>query len=173
MILQILRHTPLWVFALFAGLVFLGVRQSRPSELGRTRVVLLPALFLTLSLLGIWSAFGPEALAFAGWLAGLGAALLLNRWAGLPRKVSYAADTQRFRVEGSWIPLAMMMAIFFTRYAIAVAVAMQPSLRAAPGFLAAVGFAYGLFSGSFLARALRILGAAAPSQPESGPWPSN
>jgi len=160
MLLEILQRTPAWVFVLFVILVALGVQQSRPRELGRTRVAVLPAIFLPLSLWGVWNAFGPRSVAFACWLAGIGAALLLNRYARLPRRVSYSGETNRFRVEGSWIPLAMMMGIFFTRYAIAVATAMQPGLRSAPGFMAAVGLAYGLMSGSFLARALRILGAA-------------
>jgi hypothetical protein len=167
MLLQILQRTPAWVFALFAGLVVLGVMQSRSRELSLQRVALLPAVFLPLSLWGVWSAFGTEALAFGGWLAGIGAALLLNRWAQLPRNVGYAAATGRFRVEGSWGPLGLMMAIFFTRYAITVATTMQPDLKIVPVFITAVGLAYGLMSGLFLARALRILSTAA--SPASAP----
>jgi len=160
MLLQILQRTPVWVFALFAFLLVLGALQMRTRELAKARVTVLPGIFLTLSLWGVWSAFGAEWLAFGGWLAGIAAALLINRRARQPREVSYSADTRRFRVEGSSIPLALMMAIFFTRYVIAVATAMQPSVMTLPGFIAAVGFAYGLMSGSFLARALRILAAA-------------
>jgi hypothetical protein len=88
------------------------------------------------------------------------AAVSINRYARSPRQVSYAPEARLFHVPGSWTPLAMMMAIFFARYAIAVAMAMQPALKAMPVFAAAIGAAYGLMSGSFLARALRILGAA-------------
>jgi hypothetical protein len=167
MILQILQRTPPWVFALFAVLLVLGVLQSRPRAIGRTRVAMMPAIFLPLSLWGVWNAFGPEPLAFGAWLAAVGTAVLLNRYFRVPRQVSYAPDTRLFRVAGSWVPLAMMMAIFFTRYAIAVATAMQPALKTMPSFAAAVGFAYGLMSGSFLARALRIAGAASatPASP--------
>lgn len=160
MILQILERTPPWVFVLFVVLLVLGTLQTRTRELGRPRVALMPAIFLPLSMWGIWSAFGTSAFAYGGWVAGIGAAVRLNHYARLPRQVTYSAGARLFRVEGSWIPLAMMMAIFFTRYAIAVATAMQPALKDMPGFAAAVGFAYGLFSGSFLARALRILAAA-------------
>jgi uncharacterized protein DUF6622 len=158
MIPQILQRTPPWVFALFAVLLVLGVLQSRPRAMGRTRVAMMPAIFLPLSLWGIWNAFGPEPLAFGAWLAAVGTAVLLNRHLRIPRQVSFAPDTRLFRVAGSWVPLALMMAIFFTRYAIAVATAMQPALKTMPSFAAAVGFAYGLMSGSFLARAVRILG---------------
>jgi hypothetical protein len=113
----------------------------------------------------VWSAFGPEILAFAAWLAAVGAAVLINRYARVPRQVHYAPQTRLYHVAGSWAPLAMMMGIFFARYAIAVTMAMQPALKAAPLFAAAVGAAYGLMSGSFLARALRILGASAAPDP--------
>jgi len=163
MILQILSRTPPWVFALFFLLVALGVQQSRTREIGRPRVALLPAIFLPLSLWGVWSAFGAESLAFAGWIAGVATAQLANRYARLPRKVSYDTEARRFRVEGSWVPLGLMMAIFILRYAIAVSIAIQPALAAETAFFAAVGFAYGTASGLFLARALRTLSAAAPA----------
>jgi hypothetical protein len=160
MLLEILKRTPTWVFVLFLVLLALGALQTRPRELRWSRVALMPAIFLPLSLWGVWTAFGPQALAFGAWLAGIGAAVALNHYARVPRQVSYTAQTRLFRVAGSWIPLAMMMAIFFTRYATTVAMAMQPALTAAPLFAAGVGAAYGLMSGSFLARALRILGTA-------------
>jgi len=169
MILQILQRTPPWVFVLFLALLALGAAQRRPRELGQLRVALMPAIFMPLSIWGVWSAFGPSEFAYGGWIAGVGAALLLNRYTRLPRQVSYSRDARLFRVEGSWIPLAMMMAIFFTRYAIAVATAMQPALNGMPAFAAVVGFAYGLFSGSFLARALRTLAAARLPAPVTSP----
>ncbi|MFY9316776.1 MAG: DUF6622 family protein [Burkholderiales bacterium] len=171
MFLQILERTPPWVFGLFAVLVVLGLMQRRTRELGRLRVSLLPAVFLPLSLFAVGSAFGAAPLAYMGWLAGVAAAVLANRRARWPRQVAYVADTVMFRVAGSWVPLALMMAIFFTRYAVAVTTAIQPALKASLAFAAAVGFAYGALSGAFLARALRIL-AAVPKQ-EHRPWPSN
>ena len=143
MILQILQRTPPWVFVLFAVLLVLGVLQSRPRAMGRTRVAMMPAIFLPLSLWGVSNAFGPEPLAFGAWLVAVGAAVLLNRHFRVPRQVSYAPDTRLFRVAGSWVPLAMMMAIFFTRYAIAVASAMQPVSDAyvtANGDFASIGY---------------------------------
>jgi len=51
----------------------------------------------------------------------------------------------------------MMMTIFFARYAVTVTLAMNPGLAASPWLATGVGCAYGLMSGAFLARALRIL----------------
>jgi hypothetical protein len=164
MLLQILSRTPPWVFALFVVLVLFGILQSRSRQLGVTRVALLPLVLLGLSLSGLWSTFGAHGFAIAAWLAAIAAAVVLNRLAKWPRQVAYEPATRSFRVERSWTPLAVMMLIFFTRYAIAVALAIQPALAASPWLAPGVAFAYGLMSGAFLARALRILGAARPAE---------
>jgi hypothetical protein len=153
----ILKNTPLWVFALFAMLLFFGALQSRTRQIGLARVAILPVVLIGLSLSGVWSSFGGNAFAIAAWLAAVATAVLINRLAKWPRKVAYTAATRSFRVAGSWLPLAVVMLIFFTRYAVAVLLAMHPELRAAPWLAPGVSFAYGLMSGAFLARALRIL----------------
>jgi hypothetical protein len=67
--------------------------------------------------------------------------------------------------RGSWLPLALMLATFATKYAVAVACAVRPDLAAGAGFAATVCALYGMFNGLFLGRALRCLplGAAAPA----------
>jgi len=159
MILQILQRTPLWVFALFVVLAIFGVLQSRTRQIGLVRVTILPLVLIGLSLSGILSSFAANAWALAAWCGAVGVALLLNGFAKWPREVSYSATTRSFLVPGSWLPMAVMMAIFFTRYTVNVALAMHPELAAAIWLPIAVSFAYGLMSGAFLARALRILGS--------------
>lgn len=159
MLLQILQRTPLWVFALFAVLVAFGILQSRTRLVSLARVAILPLVLVGLSLSGLWGAFGANPFALATWVAAVAVALLLNRTIKWPRKVSYTAATRSFLVEGSWLPLAVMMAIFFTRYAVTVALAIRPALAATLWLPVAVSAAYGLMSGAFFARALRILGA--------------
>jgi hypothetical protein len=160
MLLTILRNTPWWVFVLFAALLFFGALQSRTRQISLARVATLPVALIGLSLSGLWSTFGGNALAIASWLAAVAAAVLFNGLAKWPRKVAYTASTRSFLVEGSWLPLTVMMLMFFSRYAVAVSLAMHPDLKAAPWLAPGVSFAYGLMSGAFLARALRILGSA-------------
>jgi hypothetical protein len=126
-------------------------------------------VLIGLSLSGLWGTFGANgigAFAIIAWLAAVAAAVLINRYAKWPRKVVYTAATRTFLVEGSWLPLAVIMIIFFTRYAVTVTLAMNPGLAASPLLATGVSCAYGLMSGAFLARALRILAAArAKEQP--------
>lgn len=160
MLLEILKRTPPWVFVLFAVLVLFGLLQSRTRQITPARVTILPVVLIGLSLSGLWGTFGANGNAIGFWLAAVAAAVFLNNFAKWPRKVAYTAATRSFLVEGSWMPLAVMMLIFFTRYAVTVALAMQPGLAASPWLVAGVSVAYGLMSGAFLARALRILGSA-------------
>ena len=57
---------------------------------------------------------------------------------------------------GSAVPLALMMGIFFTKYAVGVLLAMHPELRHQMGFALGISALYGGFSGIFAARALRL-----------------
>ena len=156
MILNILHGTPTWVFALLLALLAIGYSQTRPRILAPARVALLPAAFLAFSLYGVISVFGPSAPVLACWAAGIAAAIFLNRALKQPRGASWDTASGSFHIPGSWVPLALMLVIFFTRYAIAVSLSLQPSLAAGLGFPSLAGVAYGLMSGTFLARALQV-----------------
>ena len=160
MLAEILRRTPVWVFVLFVLLLGLGIAQTRTRNVTLPRLALLPFAMLGLSVYGIVSGFGAHPLPLACWAAGLAAVVVANFALRLPHGVLRSQTARSFTVPGSWVPLALMMAIFFTRYAVAVAIARDAALPAAPGFAAAAGLAYGAFSGVFLARALHILRAA-------------
>lgn len=154
LLLDILRHTPTWVFAVFVLLVGLGLRQSRRR---RVHVVLLAGLPLAMT---IWSATGVVQ-SFGGaallpWLACFSGCAVVAWRRGARDDVQYSPDARSFVVPGSWLPLALMMLIFFTRYAVGILTAMHPGLPATLAFSLTVAAGSGLTAGSFTARALRI-----------------
>ena len=155
-LMQILRGTPLWVYPLFLGLVALGYLQSKPREVAPAALAILPVALGVFSLSRVLGTFGLEPAALAAWAAGTVAALLLNRALKQPAGAHWSEATGTFHVPGSWMPLALMMAVFFARYALAVSLAMAPSLGHSAGFAGAASFGFGLLSGVFLARALRV-----------------
>ncbi|WP_375122149.1 DUF6622 family protein [Variovorax sp. WS11] len=156
MLTQILTHTPRWVFALFALLVWMGARQLLAGSVSLTRVTLLPIAMTGLSFYGMLSAFGDSPLALLGW-AGAATLLLLTvqRWP-LPAAARFDAATRTFHLPGSAVPLALFMGIFFTKYVVGVLLAMHPELARHEGFALGIGTLYGAFSGIFAARTLRL-----------------
>lgn len=159
MITQILTHTPFWVFGLFFGLVYLGYVQSRMRQVSRGRLIVLPIAMLAWSLYSVWSTFDAHLTALAAWACAWVAIVAVGLARGPSRRASYDAATAQFTVAGSWLPLALMMGIFFFKYAVAVAHAVQPGILGTTVAIALVAGVYGLFSGLFMARALRVLAA--------------
>jgi hypothetical protein len=143
------------VYALLAGLLYLGYIQSRTRTMPLARVLLVPIAMVTFSLYGVLSGFGTGALPIAAWAALLLASTAAFAAANLSRGASYAGG--RFTVPGSWIPMAVILAIFFARYAINVSLAMDPSLREVLAFAIVASAGYGLASGFFAGRALGLV----------------
>jgi hypothetical protein len=159
MIIEILSHTPRWVFGLFFGLVYLGFVQSKIREVSITRLILLPLAMFMLSLYGVFTAFNSNPLGLACWLiavcVGVATAMRLSD----AKRVIYSSAAQTFTVPGSWLPLSLMMAIFFTKYAVGFSLAQHPELMVQVIFVGIASAAYGIFSGIFLGRMLKIMGA--------------
>ena len=156
MLLQIIAHTPRWVFAVFALLVWIGSRQLLAGRVSLTRVTIVPIAMAGLSVYGVLSAFGDSPMALAGWAvaAAVAVALVLRR--PLPAATRYDAATRSFHVAGSAVPLALMMGIFLTKYVVGVQIALHPELAHHHNFALAIGTLYGAFSGIFTGRTLRL-----------------
>jgi len=160
MLILILAHTPKWVFALFALLLVLGGRQMFPARASLTRVTLMPIAMIGLSLYGVFASFRGAPLACFVWT---GATVLLTALLSRtkPPGTRYDAASRTFHMAGSAVPLALMMGIFFTKYAVGVAIAMHPELQHQIAFTLGIGALNGAFSGIFSGRAMRLWKLAA------------
>lgn len=156
MLLQILASTPRWVFVLFVVLLVLGVRQMLSYRASLMRIAILPVAMKSLAVYGVISAFGGSSVALVGWIvaAVIAATVVLHR--PLPASTRFDTATRTFEVTGSIVPLALLMGIFFTKYVVAVQLAMHPGLAHQTDFALAVGTLYGAFSGIFAARGIRL-----------------
>ena len=57
MIIEILRHTPIWVWGILIGLIAIGSTMLRARTVSARRMVILPAAMLVYSLASIMAAF--------------------------------------------------------------------------------------------------------------------
>jgi len=158
-LLEIINHTPSWVFGLLAVLVVFGYLQSKDREVKVVAVFILPVAMTLLSILGVSSAFGLALVPTGMWLLGVLLCLGLGLKLAKPQGVSYCADSQKLSIPGSWLPLVLMMAIFVTKYMVGVVVARQLPMLELVEFMLAISLAYGCFSGIFISRAVVMLRA--------------
>lgn len=151
MLIQILTHTPLYVWAILAFLVNRGVNAMRDREIEMRRLVIIPAVMLILSLQDIGTKFGLGGWALAAWALTTAAAALLTGLSGSTR-VAVGATPGTVRVRGSRLPLVMMLAVFFTKYVASVTLAVAPQLRHDTLFVVAVCALFGVYNGWFVGR---------------------
>jgi hypothetical protein len=163
-LLTVLGHAPHWAWAILAAMVALGLAQARDHAVSRRRLLVQPLALGALSLYAAVSAFGPQAAVALAWLAGAALGAALNRPLRLPRQVRAQPDG-RFSIGGSWAPLALLMLVFWLRFAVAASLAVVPALAGQALLASAVSLLYGASAGLLASRAWRVL-QQAPARPE-------
>ena len=156
MFIDIVQHTPVWVWGLLAMLIALGLAQARDREMSLTRATVLPLVMIALSLSGVFSAFGHFPAALGSWAAGVGAALVFGRHVTVAHGATWSSRTGNLSVPGSWLPLALTVGLFSLKYVAGVSLALHPWLATDTAFASLISLGYGLFSGLFLARGLSL-----------------
>lgn len=154
--IQIITHTPLWVWGLLTALLALGLWQRRERRVRPFQLLLLPAMLMAL---GLWSmAPGFVALPVCALIWAL--AVAASSWLGLqlprPRAARWLADAGQLQLPGSWVPMVIIISIFGMRYATGVSLAFNPHWRNLASVQWPLALTFGLLSGLFLGRALGL-----------------
>jgi hypothetical protein len=158
-IMETIRHTPVWVLAIFVVLLWLGWSARKDRLVPWRMPILVPLAMMGMAISGIVVRYQdtdlllPSLLAWAAVTAGLGFYLLQKP---LPPGFYYDAALHRFGMPASWWPLALYMGIFWVKFAVGVVSAVQPELAAELDFVLLVSAVYGVFSGVFLANVGRL-----------------
>jgi len=158
MFTEIIARTPTWVFILFFTLIFLGYRQSKTRKVNLRTLLILPIAMTIFSIIGVKSAFNLQLLSMAAWGVGIAVSFFVSTQL-LAAKAIYLQEEGSFQIPGSWLPLMLMMAIFFVKYIVAVLLARDLPITETVSFVFSVSFLYGSFSGIFAARAKSYLQA--------------
>lgn len=145
---------PLWPFAILAGLVALGYRQSQDRVVQPGTPARVAAAMLALSLYGVVASFGAGVLPVLAWMLGFAASLGLGGPVLAPRGL--AREGGAVRVPGSWLPLGLMLGIFMARFALGFATGIGAPFVHQAWFVALMSVALGGFSGAFAARAVAV-----------------
>ena len=158
--MQALQHIPLWVFGLFIGLVALGWLQTRTRQVHKLQLLGATVSLTVVTLISVVQLWWPTpwlGMALISWaLSGLFVSWALSQSAA-PAGASFNPATQRFTLPGSWLPLALFMAIFACKFVVGTLNAIAPETMRS--FQAAIGISalYGLLSGIVIARVWRFL----------------
>lgn len=126
--ITIIAHTPIWVWPLYALLLFLGFQRTRDSSVPLWRMLTLPLVVTLFALVSFISA-GPSGLpAILGGLVIGGAA----GWCLEPRDASRRQAGGRIWLRGEWWTFAQIVLVLIFRYAANVMPVLDPALHANP-----------------------------------------
>src|ERR1700759_4437563 len=147
----VITHTPIWVWALLAYLVWQGIKAMQPRTSSIWRALIVPMIFIIwgLSRLG----FGQRA-SLAPLLAWIAAALVLLPVGVLtPRPFEVDHLTGQIKRPGSISPLIRNLIVFGLQYTVAVLASLHSDDRATAAIVgrAISGATSGYFLGSSIA----------------------
>jgi len=169
---QILIHTPVWVFALFAYLVWQGIQAMQPRTTPIWRALVLPVVFIVWGMSRI--GFGPQGSAWPliAWVAAALALLPLGVLTPRPFEVDH--KTGEIIRPGSAFALIRNLVVFSLQYAVGVISAIDAGDRALAIIIgrAISGATAGYFIGSTIALLVAYKGKrAADAQTRTSPHP--
>src|SRR5690349_10056865 len=144
-LLDIVVHTPLWVWPLLALVLWLGWWGRQPRTVPPLRLAILPMVALGMAVAGIVQSPAPG-LTIGGWVVGLLLGLPAGHEIGRRRAVQWQADG-RVRIAGGWFMLGFALSIFAARYALGVTFGIWPELARQPAWIALAGAVAGAVAG--------------------------
>ena len=150
---QVLKGTPLWVWAILVALIVLGVKQMRPRVVARYSVLIAPVVFLFVGL----TAAGRGPTGFLAWALTLLATAAFTYFVWQPTAgARYDASADRLNLPGSVLPMLLMLAIFLFNYVVNVVLAINPALRGELAWQIGPAIVLGALSGVFAGRAATL-----------------
>jgi hypothetical protein len=145
--IAVVTHTPPWVFAALAYLIWMGIKGLQPRTLPLARVFITPAIFIVWGVVGMAGRHLPLQLNAAAWIGGAALGALPGVLTS-PRRVELNRARNLVHFEGSPFPMIRNLTIFGLRYGLAVAAATAHGDD--PGLAMVATAVSGLSAGYFL-----------------------
>jgi len=151
-----LKGTPWWVYALFIYLVVVGIKTLKPQVVSLKKIFILPLIFIVWSL---WTLGGKLSLALdlSLWTGSFILGILIG-W-GLTRSSKIKADKKKalIRVPGGSLTFVLILVIFATKYFFGYTYATDPGASTNFSVVAADLVTSGIITGMFFGKPLCYL----------------
>lgn len=154
--LQIISHTPLYVWPLLGYLFWIGWRSKKTRTAPFGPLMILPVAISLWSMLPI--VIRHESIELICWMVsesiGIGLGFLTVRTLNL----RFDKEKNLIEIAGNWTPLILLMSIFALRYFLGASYGLHPELRGNLTFLGLESLANilsGMFTGRLLGYFLR------------------
>lgn len=133
--LTIITGTPKWVWGIFAYLIFVGIKASKPTQTTASRLTIAPMMFTCWSLYSMAQKTSFDLLLLYWIIAAtvgffIGAYFFAYRSISIVQKEEHNTHGHLFSskiiLPGSWFPLIIYMIFFVFKYCLGVGYAIAP-----------------------------------------------
>jgi hypothetical protein len=128
-IIQIVRQTPIWVFLLFAVVIWLGSINLRERTMSLRLLFVLPVVMLVLSIGNAIGSAAEPLFVLVDWLFSAAVGVVIG-WKLTQKPLMIDPTAGRLTLPRSVIPLIVCVAIITLRYAFGYLYGRYPELRA-------------------------------------------
>ncbi len=154
LLIEIFKQTPWWVFALFAGLLLIGLKAVQPRVITVKKLWLLPLVFTIWNLVWLYERVQGHYSLIVFWFLGLAFGgffgwLLIRRW-----KIK-AVSRNWIALPGTWSTLILILSVFIVRYFFVFNYETHP--EAAHHLFLSDALISGIITGIFIGRAAGLL----------------
>jgi hypothetical protein len=153
---EAIGHTPLWIWPLFAVMLWLGARNASTRERPLAPMFILPAIVLAMGLFSIATSSADLTLVIPAFVVSLAIGVAIG-WNLVPGDVVSLPEQGRVVVPGSLAPLLIVIAVLALRYASGYTYGRWPELRSDPALTLEFGATGALLAGIVWGRALRLV----------------
>ncbi len=152
--MDILLHTPKWVFLLFFFLLYLSYIQINDRKLSKSRVFIVPIVMVCFSVFSIFSTFDLNLKNILIYILSLALGIFLNKILRFPSILK--VENGFFLVKGGFHYPILIMCVFFTKYFLGVISSVNPTLLLQNNFIISMLVLFGIYTGIFFRRLILI-----------------
>lgn len=172
-LLEIVGAMPAWTWTLFAVLLVIGLAQLRTRTMTVRRAWSISLLLAGMGLAGLLYSFRSSPDVNGGTAVWIAVAIVgMQLFARLPARarapLDRGAPAGAADVEGSWLPLALIVFAIASRYIATLEIIVNPAALQDGTFVLAMSAIYGVASAGFLGRARAVSRAIAAVSPADG-----
>lgn len=149
---QVIANTPWWVFFLFVYLIRVSYVATKPRIIPLKSMLILPSIFVTLSIFGLANIIKLDSYNILLWLAALLVGSSLGWLQFYALKIKAIKEGNKIYIPGTWSVFFIVLTIFSIKYYFNVELALDPASIAASKYGPIFILMYGLFTGLFFGR---------------------
>lgn len=156
-VLGMLEHTPVWVYLLFAFLLYRGIKARTPATVTLEKLALIPAIFLFWDIYDLITYRDPTLITYIQWTIGIISGAIIGYILINPDRLSRSSAPRSIHRPADYSVLPFMLLAFGVKYVLGVLNATAPDVLRQPAMSALAIITGGMFAGVFVGKFTRYV----------------